>query len=173
MATTVTGSVSITVSASQKVDRDLGSATDTATLSAALSMIAGASGAGAVDRVFTDTRNLAASANEDLDLVGSALLDAYGVAASFAKIKVIAIKAAATNTNNVVVGAAATNPWIGVLNATGTVQLRPGSTMVVVVGAADAVGYATVAATGDLLRIANGGGTTGVDYTIAVLGTVA
>lgn len=169
----VTGSASLTISATQTSTRDLGSASDAASLTASLSLIAGASGAGAVDRVFSDTRTLAPSANEDLDLVGAALLDAFGAAAAFAKVKAIAIKAAPANTNNVVVGAAASNAWTGLLNSTGTITLRPGAVFTAFVGSTDTVGWATVAATGDLLRVTNSAGTTSVDYSIVILGTVA
>lgn len=169
----VTGSVSLTLSATQTNARDLGSAQDTATLSATMSLIAGAAGAAAVDRGFIDQRALVASANEDLDLVGTALTDIFGQPVSFAKIKALAVKALASNTNNVVVGAAASNAWTGLLNSTGTITLRPGAMFAVVVGSADATGYSTVPSTGDLLRVANGGAGTPVDYQIFVVGTNA
>jgi hypothetical protein len=169
----VTGNVSLSISGAQSVSRDLGSgATNSESLTLSLTLLAGASGASAVDRMFFDQRALAASATEDLDLVGTTLLDFVGTAVSFAKIKAIGFKALATNTNNVIIGAG-TNPWVGLLNSTGTITLRPGTGFVCAVGSADATGYATTATTGDILKVANSGGTTGVDYQVAILGTVA
>mgnify|MGYP000184442162 CR=1 FL=1 len=43
--------------------------------------------------------------------------------------------------------------------------------MLVMAGAADATGYTVTATTADLLRIANSGAGTTVDYTIVVVGT--
>lgn len=168
-----TGNLNVNLSLSQTATRDLGSASDSASLTHTLSLIAGASGAQAIDRVWTDSRQLAASATEDLDLAGSALLDAFGVAVVFAKIKVLAIRAKATNTNNVVVGAAGANPWVGALNSTGTVTLRPGELLLIAVGPADTAGHTVTAGTGDLLKIANSAAGTAVDYEIAIAGTVA
>lgn len=129
--------------------------------------------AGQVDRLFADTRTLAASATEDLDLAG-VLTDALGTVATFVKVKAIYIKAAAANTNNVVVGAAAVNAFIGPFGAaTHTIALRPGGFVVLACGAADATGYGVTAGTADLLKIANSGAGTGVTYDIVILGTSA
>jgi hypothetical protein len=169
----VTGNVSLSITGTQTAARDLGGgATNSESLALTLTLLAGASGAGVADRMFFDQRNLAASATEDLDLVGTTLLDFTGTAVSFAKIKAIGFKALATNTNNVIIGAA-TAPWVGLLNAAGTLTLRPGTAFVCAVGSSDATGYATVATTGDILKVANSAGTTGVDYQVAILGTVA
>lgn len=173
----VTGTVSLSVTGVQTpttaLDMASGSGvSDVRAWALQVSLIAGASGALAVDRMAFDQRNLVASATEDLDLVGgSQLTDFTGTAVSFAKIKLLAVKALSTNTNNVVVGNATSNAWAALLNSTGTLTLRPGTGFVVC--ATDATGYATTAGTGDLLKIANSAGTTGVDYQIAILGTVA
>ena len=128
--------------------------------------------AGQADRLWSDTRTLAASANEDLDLAG-ALLDAFGTAAVFARVKGLYIAAALGNTNNVVVGAAASNAWATFLNATGTMTIRPGGGVMLVAGSADATGHLVTAGTGDLLRIANSGAGTSATYDIVVIGTSA
>jgi len=128
--------------------------------------------AGMSDLVFHDTRTINASSNEDLDLAGS-LVDAFGATLTFVKIKGLIVSAAAANTNNVVVGAAASNQWVALLNSTGTVQVRPGATFAAFAGQADATGYAVVAGTGDLLRVANGAAGTAVTYDIIVIGTSA
>ncbi|MFF3398247.1 hypothetical protein ACFYW6_07010 [Streptomyces sp. NPDC002659] len=127
--------------------------------------------AGKADLRFTDTRTLAASATEDLDLAGS-LLDAFGAALTFVRVKGIFISAAAANTNNVVIGAAA-NPWIGLLNATGTITLRPGASVGATSGVADATCMAVTAGTGDLLKVLNSAGGTSVSYDIVIIGASA
>lgn len=129
-------------------------------------------GAGQADLIFHDTRELAASATEDLDLSG-VLSDALGGAASFARVKGLIIAAAKTNTNNVVVGAAATNAWATLLNATGTITLRPGASIAIGTGAADAVAYAVTAGTGDLLKVANSGAGSVVTYDVVIIGASA
>lgn len=129
-------------------------------------------GAGKADLRFTDTRTLAASATEDLDLAG-VLTDAFGAAITFARVKGLFISASAANTNNVIVGAAAANPWAALLGATGTVTLRPGATFAAIAGAADATAYAVTAGTGDLLKVANSGAGTPVTYDIVVIGASA
>lgn len=129
-------------------------------------------GAGKADLRFTDTRTLAASATEDLDLAGT-LLDVFGAALTFVRIKALMISAATTNTNNVIIGAAATNPWIGLLNAAGTITLRPGQWIGSGSGAADATCMAVTAGTGDLLKIANSAAGTSVTYDILIVGASA
>lgn len=127
---------------------------------------------GKADLRFTDTRTLAASATEDLDLAG-VLTDAFGVALTFVRIKGLFISAAAANTNNVIVGNAAATAWAALLGATGTVTLRPGASMGVMAGAADATGYAVAAGSTDLLKVANSGAGTGVTYDILIIGASA
>ncbi|MFE6408155.1 hypothetical protein ACFVOR_14615 [Streptomyces sp. NPDC057837] len=150
---------------------DLGTGKAAQSLSRSMSLGSG-TGAGKADRVFSDRRTLAASATEDLDLAG-VLLDAFGSAITFARIKGLIIAAAAGNTNNVVVGAAATNAWATLLGATGTVILRPGAFLAVGTGVADATGYAVTAGTGDLLKVANSGAGTPVTYDVHIIGASA
>ncbi len=125
--------------------------------------------AGQANRLWADRGQLAASANSDLDLAG-ALADAFGVAQVFAKVRGLVVVADKLNTNNVVLGAAAANPWVGLLGATHTVTLRPGAALAVVCGDADLPGYLVTAGTGDLLRVANSGAGSVVNYDIAILG---
>jgi hypothetical protein len=128
--------------------------------------------AGQADRLYYAKRTLAASLNEDLDLAG-VLLDAFGAAITFARVKGLVVSAVAANTNNVVVGAAATNQWATLLNTTGTLTLRPGSTFSAFAGVTDATGWAVTAGTGDLLRVTNGAAGSSVDYEIVVVGASA
>jgi hypothetical protein len=164
--------LSISATAKLTQTQDLGSAVATAVKSLTVALASGTA-AGQADKLFADTRSLAASANEDLDLAGTMLQDPLGANLTFVKVKGLLVAASAANTNNVVVGAAASNAWTALLGATGTVTVRPGAVFAAFAGAADANGYAVVASTGDLLRIANSAGGSTVSYDIVVLGTSA
>ncbi|MFM9602684.1 hypothetical protein [Streptomyces turgidiscabies] len=149
---------------------DLGTASFPMSLSNAVSLTSGTT-AGKADKAFSDRRTLAASATEDLDLAG-VLLDAFGAAITFARIKGLLIKAAAANTNSVVIGAG-TAPWITLLNSTGTITLRPGASFCAIAGAADATAYGVTATTADILKVANSGAGTSVTYDICIIGASA
>lgn len=129
-------------------------------------------GAGQADRLYAATVTVGASSNTDLDLVG-VLLDAFGAAITFVRVKGLYVLAAAANVNNVVLGAAAANPWATLLSATGTVTLRPGAELMVRAGAADATAYAVTAGTGDLFRVANSGAGSSVSCDIGIIGSSA
>ena len=120
------------------------------------------------DLVFSGQRTLAASASESFDLNGTTLLDAFGTAIAMAKIKAIYLKAAAGNTNNVIIGNV-TNGIVGPFGAaTHSILVKPGG---VFLWACPGTGETITAGTGDLLKIANSGGTTGVTYDLMLLGT--
>jgi hypothetical protein len=129
-------------------------------------------GAGNADVMFTDTRTINASSSEDLDLVGS-LTDAFGTTFSPARVKALIVKAAAANTNNVVVGGASATQWAALLGTAGTVTLRPGAVFAALAGQADATGYVCAAGSTDLLKIANSSSGTSVTYDIVVIGASA
>lgn len=138
---------------------------------------------GQSDLIFHDQRTLAASTSEDLDLVGTMLQDAYGANLALVKVKGLIIAAKGVtdangvvitpNTNNVIVGAAASNAWAALLNSTGTITLRPGAAFSVVAGDTDNTAYAVTAGTGDLLKVANSAGGSSITYDIIVVGTSA
>ncbi|MFC5187132.1 hypothetical protein [Actinomadura harenae] len=132
--------------------------------------LATGTGAGQADKVWSDRRTLAASANEDLDLAGT-LLDALGTVVSFARVKALYISAATTNTNALVIGAAAANAWSALLGTTGTLTLPPAGELLV--AAPGATAYPVTAGTADLLRVTNGGAGSTVTYDIAVIGASA
>lgn len=124
---------------------------------------------GSADLLFMDTRTLAASGTEDLDLAGG-LTDAFGASLTMVEVVALLISAAPGNTNNVLVGGAASNAWGALFGATNDVLvLKPGASMMLFCDK----GYAVTAGTGDLLKIANSAGSTGVTYTIAVIGRSA
>ncbi|MET7412516.1 hypothetical protein [Streptomyces rubiginosohelvolus] len=163
--------VAVSAFAEQVTAIDLGTSRAPQALSRSMSLASG-TGAGKADRVFSDRRTLAASGTEDLDLAG-VLVDAFGASITFARIKGLVIAAAAGNTNNVVVGAASSNPWATLLGATHTLTVRPGGFVAVGTGVADATGYAVTASTGDLLKIANSGAGSAVTYDIHIIGASA
>jgi len=155
---------------------DYSSALDLTTALASLTVTRGAAfdngtGAGQADKIFSDTRTLGISASEDLDLAG-VLLDAFGAAITFARVKGLMIAASPSNTNNVLVGGV-TNGFVGFLTpaATGIITLRPGSFLCVGCGSADATGFVVTPATGDLLHVANSGAGTSVTYDVVVIGS--
>ncbi|MCX5229674.1 hypothetical protein [Streptomyces sp. NBC_00233] len=169
--------MSLTSSMSIAVDGTLTSALDLSTVSSPVTVRAATTwqsgtGAGKADRMFSDRRTLAASATEDLDLAG-VLLDAFGAAITWARVKGLYIRAADANVNNVVVGNASSNAWAALLGATGTITLRPGASFGVTVGAADATAYAVTAGTADLLKVANSGAGTSVSYDVVIIGASA
>jgi hypothetical protein len=126
------------------------------------------SGANQASFVFADTRQIAASSNDDLDLAGI-LTDALGNVITFTKIRAILVKAAAGNTNNVLIGGAGAADfltWVG--DATDIVVVRPGGMFLLV--APDATGYVVTVTTADILRIANSAGGSVVDYDIVLIG---
>lgn len=149
-------------------DSDLSAAADNLIKRYGVHLESGA-GAGKADRIFADTRTLAASATETLDLAGS-LTDAYGTTTSFARVKFILVSAAAANTNSVIVGANASADWVGLLNAAGTITLRPGATFAAMSGSADATGMVVTATTADLIKVANSAGSTSVTYDVIIVG---
>lgn len=124
-------------------------------------------GANQANRVWSDTRTIAASGTDSLDLAGT-LTDAFGATFTLARVKALMIAASPNNANNVVVGAGsnAWSTWLGGTNP--TVTVRPGGMLLVV--APDATGYAVTAGTGDILQVANSAGGTSVTYDVIVMG---
>jgi hypothetical protein len=168
---TLTTTLALTAKGRQAGTVDLGSTAAERAISASVALVNG-TGAGAADLMFADTRTLAASGTEDLDLAG-ALADAFGTAQVFARIKAIVVQADAGNTNNVVVSRPASN-GLTIFSAAGdAIPVRPGETLALICGVADAVGHVVTAATGDLLTVTNSAGTTGVTYSIMVIGCSA
>lgn len=149
---------------------DLGAVAFEPNISKALTLTDGTT-AGKANRLFTNKSTIAASGADSLDLAAS-LIDAFGATITFVKVKLLYVAAAAANTNNVLVGGAASNGFITPFGAADDqLVLRPGAWMVLAAGAADATGYAVTAGTGDLLAIENSGAGSSVTYDIAIVGT--
>ena len=167
----LTSQVGLTVSAAQITALDLGEAKATLAKAYSASLASGVA-AGQADRIFHDQRTIAPSSNDDLDLAG-VLLDALGGTITLARVKALIVVAAAGNTNDVVVGGAAT-PFVSLFgDPTDKVKVRPGATLALFAGAADATGYVTAAGASDLLRVANGGAGTSVTYDVVIIGASA
>lgn len=120
------------------------------------------------DLIFADQRTLSASATENLDLAG-VLTDPHGNTLTFVTVKAIYVKAAAGNTNNVVVGGAGANTFTGPFaDATDKVVIRPDGMVTIT---APNTGWTVTASTGDILLVANSAGGTSVTYDIIIVGT--
>jgi len=161
----------LTVKAACTLSRTL----DLGAVSAPLSLterirLASGTGADQADLLFHDTRTLAASATEDLDLAGS-LTDALGTSLTFARIKGLIVAAAAGNTNNVNVTRPASNGVPLFLAASDGIPVRPGG--VFAWFAPDATAVAVTGGTGDLLTFTNSAGSTSVTYDVVIVGASA
>jgi len=145
---------------------DLESATSRINESSTLTYTDGA-GAGQANLQWTDERTIAASGTENLDVAGS-LANLLGTVV-FARLKYIRITASANNTNNVNFSAPASNGVPGIFIALGDgVSIPPGGKFEW--GDPGATGAVVTASTGDLLTVANSGGSTSVTYKILIIG---
>lgn len=165
----LTSSISVAVNATQTEALDLGTASAPLAIRRALSLADG-TGANQADLVWHDRRTLAASATEDLDLAGS-LVDPFGGAVAFARVKALYVGAAAANTNLVQVTRPASNGVPLFLAASDGIAVRPGGFFAW--GASDATGVAVTTSTGDLLTFTNSAAGTSVTYDVVVNGASA
>lgn len=161
----LTSNLRVIFGANQTGANDFGGPTFTPLLDKAMAFANG-TGANQADIVFADSRTLAASATEDLDLAG-VLADAFGATITAAELVAVIVYADPTNTNDVVIGAAL-QPVALFGGTAGTIAVRPGG--IFVIAAPNAAGQLTVGAGAtDDLKIANSGAGTAVTYQIIVL----
>lgn len=132
--------------------------------------LASGTGADAADMVWADTRTLAASANESLDLAGS-LTGLLGGTVTFARIKGLIVAAASGNTNDVQLTRPASNGVPLFLAASDGIPVRPGGVFAWL--DRTATGIAVTGGTGDLLTLTNSAGGTPVTYDIVIIGASA
>lgn len=165
----LTSRVSVDLSAVLTGSADFGAPASRPSFALQLDFTSG-TGAGKADKIWTDQRTIAASGSEDLDLAGS-LADVFGGTVTLATVKALYVRAAAGNTNDVVIGGASATQWSDLLGTTGTVTLRPGAVFLVACTAADP--WTVTAGSADLLKVANSGAGTSVTYDIAVIGATA
>lgn len=166
----VTANIDLNVTGKHTGVLDLGTATFPFALSSSFALANGTA-AGQVDRAFTDTRTLAASATENLDLAGT-LTDAFGATITFVTIKAIIIRAAAANNaaNQVQVTRPATNGVPFFMAAGDGISLAPGYSFA---WFGSGTGVTVTAGTGDLITVTNSAGTNSVNYDVVILGTSA
>lgn len=125
-------------------------------------------GYGKADIAFMDIRTLAASTSENLDLAGG-LVDAFGATIAAGKVKAIMIENPEASLSTLTVGAAASNTFNGPFSgATHSVDLKPGDRALFV----SRTGWTVTAATGDMLKVANGAGGS-VNYNIEIIAASA
>lgn len=161
----VTGSFALTVDLKQIRDADLSNPVDELKFTRRWSFTPGTNN-GQADIQFHDTRTLAASATENLDLAG-VLANAFGNTVTMAEVVALYIEASAANTNDVLIGPAASNGFLGPFNAAADrLKIAPGKGMMI---QAPAAGWPVTAGTGDLLFVGNGGAGTPVTYTILIV----
>lgn len=166
MAPLLTATISLEVNGRQVNALDLGSEVNPFAKALSIALASGV-GVNQADKVFADTRTLALSATEDLDLAG-VLLDGFGQAITFAKLKAIFIVAAPGNTNDVVVTRPASNGVPLFLAGADGIAVKPGGAFAWV---APGTGVTVTPATGDLLTITNGAAGTPVTYDVILIGT--
>ncbi len=127
-------------------------------------------GANQADLVFSDTRTIAASGTEDLDLAGS-LSAPMGGTLTFVKLKALMIVAATGNTNAVRLSRPASNGVPLFLAASDGIDILPGGAFLW--AAPNAAAVTVTAGTGDLLTVANSSSGSAVSYNVVVIGTSA
>ena len=122
------------------------------------------------NQMWTDSRSIAGSANDDIDLAGG-VTSAFGAAITFTSIKAIIVQAAAANANNLIMGGEGTNPFETMFGlADATLIIQPGGMLVLT--APGATGYVVTATTGDILRFTNAGAGT-INYDLYIIGETA
>ena len=126
-------------------------------------------GLGLADMQWSDTRTLAPSATEDLDLAGS-LTGPLGTVLTFARVKAVLVKAALANANNVVVSRAAAGIPLFTA-ASDSLPVKPGGLFLWV--APDATGVVVTPTTADSITVTNSAGGTSVTYDVIVIGASA
>ncbi len=161
----VRGDIGFSMNLTQIGSNDLGSPKMPVAIEKLLSLTEGTTATNQANLLFSDTRTLSASANEDIDLTG-ALTDAFGASFAAAEIVAIFISAASGNTNNVNVTRPASNGFAGPFLAAGDgVSVKPGEWQPFV----SQSGWAVTASTGDLLNVANSGSGTSVTYSVVIV----
>ncbi|MFD0885758.1 hypothetical protein ACFQ08_14500 [Streptosporangium algeriense] len=152
---------------------NLTSSLDLTTVSAPLNWarqlnLADGAGAGQANRLWSDTRTVAGSATDSLDLAGS-LTDPFGQALTFARIKGLIVAARTTNTTDVRITRPASNA-VPLLSAAGYIPVTPGG--VFVWFDPSAAGVVVTAGTGDLLDMVNSGATAAT-YDVVIIGAAS
>ncbi len=169
MATNLYALVTAQVDAVYKSVLDLGTPTDTFLKKTKIELTNG-TGASNADLMFHDTRTVAASGTDALDLAG-VLVSEFGATLTYVELRAVLVSASSANTNNVRVNRPASNGVPLFLAAGDGIDIPPGG---VFLWCCPADGKVTVTAgTGDLLNIDNSSSGTSVTYDVVIIGTSA
>jgi hypothetical protein len=171
MADTLTLNVKATCDWSLIEALDLANVVDASSVTYSDSLTDGTT-AGLADVIWHDTRALAATTNDDLDL--TALTQSiYGstVTKTFAKVRgLLIINLSTTAGDDLEIGGSGGNEWNVPFGATGDkIEVRANGTLLL---AAPEDGYAVTNSSADILRIRNPGANT-INYKIVIWGTSA
>lgn len=149
---------------------DLGNPVAPVSIDKHIQITSGTAALGQADILWADTRTLAASATENLDLAG-VLAGLLGSTITAAEITAVYVEAAAGNTNDVVVFGAASASFNGPLSGTTPkLTVGPGDCALIT----NRKGWAVTATTADIILVANSSSGTPVSYNIVLVGrTVA
>jgi hypothetical protein len=129
---------------------------------------ANGTGANQANNIWTDSRSVNASSNDDLDLAGS-LTNAFGATLTFTNVKAIIIKSDADNGDDLEVGAEGSADFATFFgDASDKIIVPPGGMFCLTNPGAD--GFGVTATTGDILRIANTDSGGSATYEIIVIG---
>jgi hypothetical protein len=141
---------------------------DAASVSYTGPSLAQGTGAGQVTFKYAARLTIAASGSTTLTL--SSLLDAFGNAIAFLKVKeMLIVLTGVTGSTGLAVGGA-TNPFVNwISTGTATVLLRT-ATALFLGDCSDATGYAVVASTGDQLKITNSDSANVATVDVQILG---
>lgn len=169
-AASLTSKITVLVSATLSNVLDLGSTVQAPLVSQPTQSFANGVGANQANVLWFDTRTLAPSTTDSLDFAAGGLVDAFGATVAPAKVRGVIITAATANTQNITLfGDAAQIPLqTACTTGTSTVILQPGGIFVFTAPAT--AGVAVTATTADIIKIANGAGTS-VTYSIVLIGT--
>lgn len=159
----VNAKIEVNINASLNGVADLGTVQFNSSISKAKKFVPGTATTGEADILWTDSRSLAASGTESLDLAGG-LTNVFGSVITFAE--VTALYFYNTGTTAMTIGNAATNAWVGPFGAATHTLTIPAGEMLTLT---NADGWAVIAATGDLLKVLNAAGATGT-YDIMIIG---
>ena len=125
------------------------------------------------DTIFSDTRTLAASATENINLYTQT--DAVGTTFTNARVKLLCIYNRNTTAGDIlrVGGLAASTTWTAPFNTsnTATVDVAPGG--VLVLAAPSAAGFTVTNTTNHLLKFANVSASNSLAYDLVVIGASA
>ena len=159
--------VNLMYSITESGTRDNGSKLDKHNLSLKFPFSDG-TGDDAIKKVWSDNVTGVGTGGTTYDLAGS-LTDVDGSAITFTTIKLIFLRASASNAGNVIIGNNAANDFAPMFGAaTHTLIVPPGGVAVLL---APDTGYTVTAGTGDILKIAASTGT--VEYDLAFAGITA